>query len=97
MRIVEWTDEHGILHKALIRETDPDSVAHAGQGVPLEPPNVMALDWDTIARDLHNELVKRNLFTVEDVHKSQNGVTAAILATIKRKVLLFYRQGGNNE
>lgn len=96
MRVVEW-EKDGILHKALVRNTDADSVAISGHGLPLTPPDVRELDWDEISRDLYNELVKRGLFTIDDVQKSQNGVSAAILTVIKRKVLLLYRQGGNNE
>lgn len=65
-------------------------------GVPLEPPDLDQLDWATIKRDLHNALFDRGLVTWQDVQRSQNGVTTAILATVRRKLIVLYkvRRGG---
>ena len=90
MKRVTWTDGVGKNHAALIRDDDSQETAQKGHGIPQDPPDVEQLDWSGIARDLHNELLARGLVTKDDVVKSQNGVTSAILAALRRKVLTLY-------
>lgn len=94
MKVVEWTDENGYKRRRQLRNKDPNSMRESG--VPLEPPDLDQLDWATIKRDLHNALFDRGLVTWQDVQRSQNGVTTAILATVRRKLIVLYkvRRGG---
>lgn len=89
MRLVEWTDDSGMNRLSLLRDSDPDEVAP--QGIPHDPPNLDELDWDSIKRDIHNELVSRRLITWEDVKASQNGVTTVVRGVMTRRILELYR------
>ena len=91
MKKVSWNDESGKKHVALVRNTDLDSVAIAGFGISQDPPDVSLIDWDTVQIELHNELLNRSLLTKEDVERSQNGVSSAIIRVLKKKILALYR------
>ena len=90
MKQVAWKDAVGKRHIALVRDDDDEETAREGHGIPVDPPNVDRIDWTGVARDLHNELLARGLITRDDVVRSQNGVTGAILAVLRRKVLALY-------
>lgn len=89
MKLVRWTDDRGYDHLSLLRDSDPDHMASLG--IPADPPNLDLLDWEEIKRDLHNELVSRELVDWKTVQQAGDGVTGAILAAIRRKVILLYR------
>jgi sugar phosphate isomerase/epimerase len=90
MKHAEWKDGRGYLHRALVRDGDPDSLAP--QGVPQDVPDLGKIDWDDLRRELHNELHRRGLFTWEDVQRSQNGLTGAVLAVMRRRLVALYRE-----
>ena len=90
MKIVEWTDNKGYKRKRAIKDTDSnESAIH---GMPLEPPDLERLDWKQLKLDLYHNLMNRDLVSWQDVQYSQNGVTSAILATFKRKIIALYRE-----
>lgn len=89
MRMVIIEDRFGYKRAYWVKNEDPDSAAE--EGIPLNPPNLDLLEWEEVKRDLHNMLVDRGLFTWMDVQKAQNGVTAAILASMKKKLIAIYR------
>lgn len=88
MKTVIYIDKHGYKHGALLRDSDDES--HPQVGIPLNPPPIDSLIKDA-ARELHNELVTRGLFTWEDIQRSQNGLTDVILAVFRRKLIEAYR------
>lgn len=94
MKKVTWVDRDGKKRAALVRDEDDESVAIEGHGIPLDPPDVSVLDWNEVARDLHNSLVDRGLISKEDVIRSKAGVNGAVLAALRRKVLALYGIGG---
>ena len=89
MKLVQWKAQDGFYHLSLIR--DGDSPNNAPQGLPQDPPDITQLNWREIQKTLHNELVTRRLITLEDITKSQSGLTAAILAALRRRVAALYR------
>ena len=89
MKLVQWKDARGFFHLSLLRQDDPNS--DAPQGLPQDPPDLSAIDWKAVMRDLHNELVVRRLVTLDDVMRSQSGLTAAILASLKQRLVALYR------
>jgi hypothetical protein len=89
MRIVEWTDKHGWKHLSLLRDDDP--VEMAPHGVPCDPPDITQLDWDIVKRELHNQLVERRLSNWRDVQKQRNGLQGAVLATLRRPLIMLYK------
>lgn len=89
MRRVIWEDERGYLRASLIRDSDPDRIAP--QGIPLITASEL-LNWDDAKRSLNNLLVKRGLFTLEDVLSKRDSLTSAILAIFRRKLLALYKE-----
>lgn len=93
MRSVFWTDEQGLRHHSLLRDHEDDSMAT--EGMPQDPPDVInGIDWHQVARDLHNQLVDRHLFSEEDIAADRSGtlLTGAVLSALRRRVILLYRR-----
>jgi hypothetical protein len=91
MRLVQWYDDDGFLRQAYVRDDDPDELAEVA-GVVHEPPDLKLVNWDDVARDLNNELVQRGIITWEDVQRQQAGLTNAVTAVLKRRLVVMYRQ-----
>jgi len=89
MRMVVVEDRFGYKRAYWVKNEDPDSAAE--EGIPVSPPNLDNLDWELVKRDLHNMLVDRGLFTWMDVQRAQNGVTASILAAMRKRTIALYR------
>lgn len=95
MRLVDWTDKYGFKHKSLVLDTDPDY--KAPEGVLQDPPDIRQLDWDEIARELHNALVDRGLLTWMDVQREQTGISGAVNAVLKNRIVRLYREAAKHE
>jgi hypothetical protein len=89
LKRITWTDEKGYDRAALLPAYLPDSQAE--YGIPSEPPNTDALDWDAIKRDLHNQLLDAGLLTWIDVQKNQDKVTTICRRVLAKPVLNLYR------
>jgi hypothetical protein len=89
MRYVTYTDDKGYQHQTLIKDDDPDSMAK--YGIPKDPPNVELLDMDGLKRDLHNTMVKFEVFTQQDVMTQANGL-APLVSVFKRYLYALYEQ-----
>jgi len=89
MRPVMYSDEQGYLHRALIKDEDPDSMAE--YGIPTDPPSVERLDVDGLKRDLHNAMVKGELYTLQDVMRQANGLLP-LINIFKRHIFALYEQ-----
>ena len=93
MRSVFWTDEQGLKHHSLLRNHEDDSIA--SEGLHQDPPDVInGIDWHQVARDLHNQLVNRRLFSEEDIAADRSGtlLSGAVLSALRRRVILLYRR-----
>jgi hypothetical protein len=92
MRKVTWTDKNGYKHRSLVRDGDPDDMAP--NGLLQDPPNLEALDWEAVKRDLHNALLAAGLFTWRDVQEKgrHDGLRGAILSAVKKKLIALYRE-----
>ena len=90
MRLVQWTDENGYLRQSHIKDSDPDEMAKSG--IRHEPPDVEQVDWGSVKRELHNELVKRGLVSWRDVQAQQNTLMPTISNVIKRQLIHLYRE-----
>jgi hypothetical protein len=89
MKKVYYTDNNGYLHCSLLRDNDDETKAKFG--IPLEPPPIDSILEDA-KRELHNDLVRNNLFTWEDVQASQNGVTNAVTRCVTHPLKDAFRQ-----
>ena len=90
MKVARWIDEVGYMRVSIVR--DDDNTLEASHGLKNGPPDVIGLDWDSIVRDLHNNLVGRELFTYKDILTKKDSVTSAILSTLRRRVIELYKQ-----
>lgn len=90
MKVVMWTDINGVKHRSVLQDDMPETRPRTGYL--SDPPDVIHLNWNKLAIQLHNELVNRGLFTYQDVINSQNGITGAVLAVFRKKVKDLYKQ-----
>lgn len=88
MKLVDYTDQNGFKHKVLIKDGDGEEMAP--YGVPVGPPDLDALDWEYLKREMNNALFENELFTWDDVQRSQIGVQPA-LTIMKRALIALYR------
>lgn len=88
-RLVEWTDDGGYLHLSWLPPDMPDS--QAAQGLPVGIPDLAGLDWEEVARELQNRLVKRGIVSLDDIGRSQNGLSHSILAVLKPRLIELYQ------
>lgn len=92
MKLVSWTDENGWMHRSLLRDIDHDP----SRGILQDPPDINQLDWESIKRTLHNQLVARDIFTASDLNKpqAQQAIPGAVLAALRKPLIELYRRGG---
>ena len=93
MKLVEYTDPDGYNHKSLIRDTDTDPTV----GIMQSPPDLRRLDWESIARNIHNELLARGILTIKDVQIRQTEFNQVVLARVGKKIYQLYQQQENHE
>lgn len=83
-------EEDGILVPYYVPDHIPDT--SASMGVPAMSVNVIhEIDWDKVAIELNNLLVRRRLFTKRDIENANGSLENTIVAVIKRKLLHLYR------
>jgi hypothetical protein len=91
MKEVVWTDGNGLMHRSVLKDDMPE--VRPNEGVIIDPPDVIhKINWDDVAKALHNELVRRGLFTYNDVMVGQNLLSSAILAVLRKRVKQLYRE-----
>ena len=88
MKLVEYTDEDGKQQISIVRDTDTDMLS---AGIRIEPPPLDDI-LDEAKVELHNELVKRNLFTYLDFQKRPDELGAAINKVVTQKIIARLRQ-----
>lgn len=90
MKTIIWQDKKGFQHRSLLR--DGDDERHPERGLPADPPDVKAIDWNAVALRLNSELVARGLWTWDDVQRQQSGLSGAILTALRPAMQEMYRQ-----
>ena len=89
MNIVTWTDKKGVMHRSIMT----GETKNPSEGFLSDPPDVIhSINWDEVAIELHNALVRRNLFTYNDVVRGQNELSNAILSSLRKKVKQLFRE-----
>ena len=94
MKLIKYTDNAGFKRRSLIKDTDSEDDAQ--YGVPAGPPDLRQLDWAQLKRDMSNALADQELWTLQDLQRSQIGVTVAT-NVLKRALIMLYRQDANNQ
>lgn len=88
MKLVEYTDEDGKQQISIVRDTDTDMLS---AGIRIEPPPLEDI-LDEAKVELHNELVKRKLFTYLDFQKRPDELGAAVNRVVTQKIIARLRQ-----
>ncbi len=88
MKLVEYTDEDGKQRISIVRDADTDMLS---AGIRIEPPPLDDI-LDEAKVELHNELVKRKLFTYLDFQKRPDELGAAINKVVTQKIIARLRQ-----
>jgi len=88
MRTVVTEDKDGYLHRMLVRDDMSDDQAH--MGIPDDPPDLDALDWEQIKRELHNTLVKRDIISIKDA-KAMKNLSNSILSVLQTRLIHLYK------
>jgi hypothetical protein len=88
MRIVVWTDKDGWKHRSLIRDSDPDTAAQSG--ILQDPPDIREVDWEGVARELHNFFVDHGVVTWSDLQKCRC-LRAGLISAAKWRVITRFR------
>lgn len=91
MKLVSWEDERGYMHQAYIPDGAPDSAAKES-GIPHDPPDLSEIDWEEVAREIHNALVAQGLITWQDVMRQQTTLVPILTSSLKRRLQLLYRK-----
>lgn len=88
MKLVEYTDEDGKQQISIVRNDDTDALS---AGIRIEPPPLDDI-LDEAKVELHNELVKRKLFTYLDFQKRPDELGAAVNRVVTQKIIARLRQ-----
>ena len=92
MKYVTYTDKDGYKRRSLIKDTDGDDKAQ--YGIPAGPPDLRQLDYVRLMRDMSNALADSEIWNLQDLQRSQIGVTVAT-NVIKRALIMLYREEAN--
>ena len=93
MKTITYSTKEGVLRRALV----PDNVDEsAGEyGIPIGPPDLRQLDWDSLIKEMSNALASAGLWTWQDVQQHSVGVVVAT-NVLKRALIELYRQDFRN-
>ena len=94
MKLIEWTDERGYKHRAMVRDSDSSAMAQQGMGIRLDPPDVEQIDWESVKRDLHNLLVLHSITNWEHIKSDNPFFTASLIKALKRHVITLFKETG---
>lgn len=88
MKLLTFTDDEGYNHKSLVRDNDTDPSI----GLIQSPPDLRQLDWEAIARNIHNALLEREIFTIQDAQIRSTELSQIILAKVVKPIYALYQE-----
>lgn len=88
MKLLTFTDDEGYNHKSLVRDNDTDPAI----GLIQSPPDLRQLDWEAIVKNIHNALLERELFTIQDVQIRSTEFNQIILARVVKQIYRLYQE-----
>lgn len=89
LKTVQWTDQDGYDHRAVLRDDDDESKPQ--YGVPIGPPSMELIDWEGVKREINNFLVQEGVSSYTDLTQSQTAMSF-LCNVIKRHVATLYRE-----
>lgn len=90
MKLVSWEDERGYVHQSYLPDDAPDSAAESG--IPHDPPDLSEINWEEVAKEIHNALVAQGLITWQDVQRQQTTLIPVLVSPVKRRIQALYRK-----
>ena len=92
LKTIEWTDERGWMHRALVRDDDGVTQAMAGIGISLDPPDVDHINWEGVKRDLHNLLVLHKITSWDHIKATNPHFAGVLIKALKKHVIMLFKQ-----
>jgi len=91
MRLVTWEDERGYKRQSYVPDSAPDEMAEHS-GIPHDPPDLSEIDWEEVAKEIHNALVAQGLITWQDVLRQQTTLIPILVTPVKKRIQALYRK-----
>ena len=88
MKYIVYEDDDGFIRRVLVKDDDTESEAEFG--LPAGPPDVRALDWELMMKQVNNSLAENGIFTWDDAQRSPIGIQAA-LTLFKRNLITLFK------
>jgi len=86
---IKHIDENGYNQVVMSLDHNPEN------GLPIHQFDIHSIDWDQVKKELHNELIDRELFTWEDV-QLKGGLENVIKTVLKKHLIYQYKRGMKN-
>lgn len=93
MKLLTYTDEDGFTYQSLVRDNDTDPSI----GLIQSPPDLRQLDWEAIVKNIHNALLERELFTIQDVQIRSTEFNQIILAKVVKQIYRLYQEAEQDQ
>ncbi|MHC4413471.1 MAG: hypothetical protein ACYSW6_10980 [Planctomycetota bacterium] len=90
MKLVTWEDERGYTMQSYLPDGTADDLASTV--IPHNPPDLSEIDWEEVAKEMHNALVAQGLITWQDVQRQQTTLVPVIVSSVKRRLIALYRK-----
>ena len=87
------TINRGREYLSTIRDIDTD----ASIGILEGPPDLEQLDWDEIKTRIHNLLLKKRLFSLDDIQRRQSDLEWAVYSAVIKSIFKLYQTNNNDE
>ena len=88
LKVLTFYDEGGFKHKSLVRDGDTDPAI----GIIQSPPDLRRLDWEGIVKNIHCELLDRELLTITDIQNRSNEFNQIIYSKIIKQIYKLYQE-----
>lgn len=90
MKEVVYIDEEGRKHLVTMRDDDASELAQE-IGIPVELPEIDEV-LEAAKISLHNLMVDRRLYTIDDVYRSNGALANAIKICVLNPLLEIYKE-----
>lgn len=91
MKLFTLVDEDGFKRRYQLQDDDDEKDA-AEIGLYVGVPEIRNLDWDNLARILHNRLHDMGFFTMDDIEAKQTGLAQALGSALQKQVKTLYKE-----
>ena len=93
MKLVIYEDDEGFKQRRMIKTSDTPAMAEFG--IPAGPPDLRQLNIEEVLKKVNENLVENELFTWDDVQRSNGAINAAV-NIFRRELIRLYRMDDRN-